>query len=120
MAYNVAKTQLRPEKYISILYSIFSLLFPALRCIWNFSCSGCGGPLQSCTGRACSIVCVLRDLPSGPTQSPQATSQQRFLPALTPGNMKITGTITLIMIHPSVAEGQRLLAFPTAGDYAFN
>lgn len=50
----------------------------------------------------------------------QATSQQAWLPALTPGNMKITETITHVRIHPSVAEGQSLLAFPTASDYVFN
>lgn len=52
----------------------------------------------------------------GRRPSLQATSQRRFLPALTPGNMKITATITLITRHPSVAEGQRLLALPTACD----
>lgn len=49
-----------------------------------------------------------------------ATSQQAALPVLTPGNVKITETITHVMIHPAAAEGQSLLAFPTACDYIFN
>lgn len=50
----------------------------------------------------------------------QVTSQQGWLPALTPGNMKITETITHARTHPSVAEGQSLLTFPSASDYIFN
>lgn len=49
--------------------------------------------------------------------TPQATSQQACLPALTQGNMKITEIITHIRIPPSAVEGQTPLIFLTLPDY---
>lgn len=112
--FGVYECKLQP----SVQVSFFPLLFIArhLEVIQLFWLWWSGMTMPGLWGFTCVVV---EDSSPWFNADPQVTSQQAWLPALTPGNMKITETIKHVWRHPSVAEGQSLLTFATASHYVF-